>query len=53
VEFGQLLTIGVAWLVWLALRSWPSFERLRTPVLYGIGSIAAYWSWIRVAALLS
>jgi hypothetical protein len=23
----------------------------RTPLLYAIGAIAAYWSWLRIAAL--
>jgi hypothetical protein len=26
-------------------------ERARTPVLYVIGIVAAYWSWLRIAAL--
>ena len=38
--------------VWLVLRRWSWFERYRTPALYGIGSLAAYWSWLRVAAIL-
>jgi hydrogenase/urease accessory protein HupE len=52
VEVGQLLTVGVAWLLWKMLQRWPAMERARTPVLYGIGSIAAYWSWLRLAAIL-
>ncbi len=52
VEIGQLMTVAAAWLVWLALRRWSWFERYRTPALYGIGSVAAYWSWVRVAAIL-
>jgi hydrogenase/urease accessory protein HupE len=54
VEFGQLLTVGVAWVLWWAvLRRWPLAQRARTPTLYGIGTVAAYWSWVRVAALLA
>jgi hydrogenase/urease accessory protein HupE len=53
VELGQLLTVGVAWLLWVALKRWPPFERARTPVLYAMGSIAAYWSFVRVAAILT
>ena len=53
VEFGQLLVIALAWLLWRALRRWPAFERARSPALYTIGSIAAYWSWLRVAAILT
>ena len=52
VEIGQLLTVAAAWLLWRALRRWPLFERYRAPALYGIGSVAAYWSWLRVAAIL-
>lgn len=53
VELGQLLTIGAAWVVWRLLRDWPPFVRARTPVLYGIGSLAAFWTWSRVAAILA
>jgi hydrogenase/urease accessory protein HupE len=53
VELGQLLTLGVVWLLWFALKRWPVFERGRTPALYAMGSIAAYWSWLRIAALLT
>ena len=53
VELGQLLTVGVAWLLWLALKRWPLSERTRVPALYAMGSVAAFWSWLRVAAILS
>ena len=53
VELGQLLTVGLAWLLWVALKRWPSFERSRTPVLYAMGSVAAYWSCLRIAAIVS
>jgi hydrogenase/urease accessory protein HupE len=51
VELGQLMAVATAWLVWYALRNLPMAQRLRTPLLYGIGSVAAYWSWLRVAAI--
>ncbi len=51
VEAGQLLTVGVAWSVALALRRTAWAARLKTPVVYGIGSMAAYWSWLRIAAI--
>lgn len=51
VEIGQLLIVGLSWLLWRALQRWPVAERARTPVLYAIGSIAAYWSWLRIAAI--
>lgn len=52
VELGQLATVAAAWaLTWLAARqAWAS--RLRTPILYVIGSMAAYWSWMRVVTIL-
>ena len=53
VEIGQLLTVGVVWALWRALRGWPQWVSLRTPALYGIGSIAAFWSWQRVVMILS
>jgi hydrogenase/urease accessory protein HupE len=52
VEIGQLMTVAVVWLIWLGIRRWPVVERARVPLLYGIGSVAAYWSWLRVAAIL-
>jgi hydrogenase/urease accessory protein HupE len=52
VELGQLLTVGLAWsLVW-ALRRQPWAPRLKSPVLYAIGSLAAYWSFLRIAAMV-
>jgi hydrogenase/urease accessory protein HupE len=53
VEIGQLMTVAAAWLLWQALRRWPKIELARKPMLYGIGSVAAYWSWLRVMAILS
>lgn len=53
VELGQLMTVGVCWALWRATRRWPAVQRLRTALLYGIGGVAAYWSWLRVAAVLT
>ena len=51
VELGQLLTVGVAWaLVWVVGR-WPWAARLKAPILYAIGGLAAYWSLLRVVAM--
>ena len=51
VELGQLLTVGVAWaLVWVVGRQ-PWAARLKAPVLYAIGGLAAYWSLLRVTSL--
>lgn len=51
VEIGQLLTVAAAWLVVRVAARWPAFARLRTAALYGIGSVAAMWSWARIVAL--
>lgn len=53
VEFGQLLTVGAAWAVVRMLRRQAWAPRLRTPIVYLIGSLAAYWSLLRIAAILS
>jgi hypothetical protein len=53
VEIGQLLVVGLAGLLVLALRQQPWAARLRVPALYGIGSVAAYWTWTRVALILA
>jgi hydrogenase/urease accessory protein HupE len=52
VEIGQLLTVLVAYAVvrlpaYLPIRQ-RMFERARTPALYVIGVLAAYWSWSRI-----
>lgn len=51
VEIGQLLIVTVAWMLWRLCASWPKVALARTALLYGIGSVAAYWSWLRVAAI--
>jgi hydrogenase/urease accessory protein HupE len=53
VEIGQLMTVALAWALWRALRNMPQAVLVRTPMLYGIGSIAAYWSCLRIAAIFS
>jgi hydrogenase/urease accessory protein HupE len=53
VEIGQLLTVGAAWLLWRVAANWPKAAMARTAALYGIGVMAAYWSWLRVAAIFS
>jgi hydrogenase/urease accessory protein HupE len=52
VELGQLLTVGAAWLLWRLAVRWPATMRPRTAALYGIGSVAAWWSWLRIVAIL-
>jgi hydrogenase/urease accessory protein HupE len=53
VELGQLMTVGVCWCLWRIAGRWPAAQRLRTALLYVIGSVAAYWSWLRIAAVLA
>jgi hydrogenase/urease accessory protein HupE len=52
VEVGQLLTVGLAWGLVQLLQRQPWAARLKAPALYAIGSLAAYWSWLRLAAIL-
>nr|WP_316639682.1 HupE/UreJ family protein [uncultured Roseateles sp.] len=51
VEIGQLMTVGAAWLLWRLAARWPRLASARTAILYLIGTLAAYWSWLRVAAI--
>lgn len=53
VELGQLLTVGAAWLLFTAIRRQSWAGRLKSPALYLIGTLAAYWSWLRLAAILA
>jgi hypothetical protein len=51
VEVGQLLMVGLAFgLVRLPI-SRRLLGRARRPALYAIGVLAAYWSWLRIAAI--
>jgi len=51
VEIGQLMAVAVVWAVWRVVRHWRLADLSRVPLLYGIGSLAAYWSWMRIAAV--
>jgi hydrogenase/urease accessory protein HupE len=52
VEFGQLLTVGVAYALYRLLPRGAGWLPLaRTGALYAIGSLAAYWTWGRLATL--
>ncbi len=53
VELGQLLALAVAWGVWRLVCGQPALQALRKVSLYGIGSLAAYWSLARVAAIFA
>ena len=53
VEFGQLLTVAVAYGIYRLLpRGAGWLPAARTAALYLIGSLAAFWTWGRIANLL-
>jgi hydrogenase/urease accessory protein HupE len=52
VEIGQLLMVLAAYLLVVRVpfpERW--LGRARRPALYAIGGLAAYWSWLRIAAI--
>jgi len=51
VEIGQLMTVLVAYAVTRLPISRRGLQWARTPALYVIGAVAAYWSWTRIALL--
>jgi hydrogenase/urease accessory protein HupE len=53
VELGQLLVVALAFVLCRVLARRGAFTRARTAALYGIGSIAAFWSIGRIAAILT
>lgn len=53
VEVGQLLVVAVAFVVVRALALRPALAVWRTPTLYAMGGTAAYWTWGRIAAMVS
>ena len=53
VEAGQLAVVGAALLGWRALSRRPGLALARTPALYAIGSVAAYWTIGRVVTILA
>lgn len=52
VECGQLATVLLAFALVRLPISQRWLARARRPALYGIGVVAAYWTWLRVAALV-
>ena len=50
---GTCLAVAVAWTLWRLTARWALVPQLRTASLYGIGSVAAYWSWSRIAAIFA
>ena len=53
VEFGQLLAVAAAWALVQTVQHRPWAVRMKTTALYAIGSLAAYWAWLRLATLLA
>ncbi len=53
VEIGQLLMVSVAFAVVHAPFARRRLGVARRPALYVIGALAAYWSWLRIAAVVS
>lgn len=53
VEIGQLMTVAVVFIATRAVSRLPTVTaRVPVPALYAIGSIAAFWTWERLAAVL-
>ena len=52
VELGQLVVVVLAYGLYRTAMRWPRAAAARNPLLYGIGSLAAYWSIARIAAIL-
>jgi hypothetical protein len=52
VEIGQLMMVLVAYAFVRLPISQTLLGRARRPALYVVGAVAAYWSWLRVAAIV-
>jgi hypothetical protein len=52
VELGQLFTVLLAYAVMQLPVAERHLGRARRPALYVIGTVAAYWSWSRIAAIV-
>jgi hydrogenase/urease accessory protein HupE len=53
VEIGQLLVVVLCYGLYRALASKPQFVMARTPALYVIGGVAAYWSIGRIVGIVA
>lgn len=51
VEAGQLMVIGLVWLVVIASRKFTWTTTLRQVILYGIGSVSVFWTLSRIAVI--
>ena len=53
VEIGQLMMVALAFGTVMLLRRQPWFLQARRPALYAIGILAAYWTLLRIAAIVA
>jgi hydrogenase/urease accessory protein HupE len=53
VEVGQLLVVVLCYGIYRALARQPHFVAARTPALYVIGGVAAFWSIDRIVGILA
>jgi hydrogenase/urease accessory protein HupE len=53
VELGQLLVVAFSYALYRVLGRAPQLAAARTPALYAIGALAAYWSIGRIAAIIA
>jgi hypothetical protein len=53
VEAGQLVVVALAWAVARAAAGWPRARQWRIAALYAIGSMAAWWTIERAAAIVA
>lgn len=53
VEAGQLAVVALAWAVARAAAGWPRARQWRIAALYAIGSMAAWWTIERAAAIVA
>ena len=47
-----MMLVALAFVAVRLLSRWPRLQRSRTPALYVMGGVAAYWSWERIVAML-
>jgi hydrogenase/urease accessory protein HupE len=53
VEIGQMAVVAAAFLVFRQLQRAPQLAVARTPLLYFIGVVAAYWSIARIVSMVA
>lgn len=53
VELGQMMLVALAFVAVRLLSRGSVVQRARTPALYMMGGVAAYWSWGRIVAMLA